>query len=184
LIPGVTTGATPSVVILTAMITPTILILAAASLVGATTNRLERTMEAMHELAEAFDSHMDYEQDRHALNDEQISLMAQVERTSKRVRLMQYTVALLHIAIACFVLTGVTLGIEAASGLKLGLTPVAFGLVGALLLFLGIATLVRDAVIAVQATREEALFTLRMTEYRAAQFRRTPTRTKEPVSWS
>jgi hypothetical protein len=166
------------------MITPTILILAAASIIGATTNRLEAIMEAMHELADAFDSHMDYEQDKQALNSEQISLMMQVERTSKRARLMQYTVALLHVAITAFVLTQISLGLEAATSLRLGLTPVAFGLVGAILLFLAIATLVRDAIIAVQATREEALFTLRMTEYRAAQFRRTPKRTQEPVSWS
>jgi hypothetical protein len=177
-------SAIPSVGILSAMITPTILILAAASLIGATGNRLERIMEAMHELASSFDSHMDYEHDRKALNSEQISLMVQVERTSKRARLMQYTVALLHIAITFFVLTQISLGIEAATTIPLGLTPVFLGLIGATLLLVAIATLVRDALIAISATREEALFTLRMTEYRAAEYRRTPERLREPVCWS
>lgn len=182
--PGVPASATQSVSILTAMITPTILILAGASLVGATTTRLQSIMAAMHELAESFDSHMEYEQEKRALNSEQLSLMLQVERSSKRARLMQYTVAVLHIAITMFVLSQISLGVEATATVELGLTPVLFGLVGALLLLTAIVTLVRDAFIAIEATREEALFTLRMTEYRAAQFRRTPQRTREPVVWS
>lgn len=184
MIPGIPGAAEQSVSILTAMITPTILILAAAALVGGTTARLQSIMQAMHELAESFDGHMEYEQETRTLNEEQISLMMQVERTSRRARLLQHSVALLHLTIMTFVVTQLTLGLEAAAGLRLGLTPVFFGLIGALLLLITIVILVHDSMIAVQATREEALFTLRMTEYRAAQFRRTPHRTREPVAWS
>lgn len=181
---GIPGAAVESVGILSAMITPTILILASAALVGATTGRLQSIMHAMHELAEAFDGHMQYEQERQALNAEQLSLMIQVERTSKRARLLQYAVALLHLTITSFVLSQLSLGIEAAAQLRLGLVPVAFALLGAVLLLVAIMILLHDSIIAVQATREEALFTLRMTEYRAAQFRRTPQRTREPITWS
>jgi hypothetical protein len=124
--PGVPASATQSVSILTAMITPTILILAAASLVGATTTRQQSIMAAMHELAEAFDTHMEYEQEKRALNSEQISLMLQVQRSSKRARLMQYTIAMLHAAILSFVLAQLTLALEAVAPIQLGLTPVGF----------------------------------------------------------
>lgn len=173
-----------SVSILSSMITPTILILASASLIGATTARLERTMVAMHELAASFDSHMELEQDRRALNAEQISLMVQVERSARRVRLMQVAVAVLHVAITMFITAELGLGLEAATPVQLGLAPVALALFGALLLLTAVGMLVYDGVIAIQATREEASFTLRMTEYRAAELRHTPRRTTAPVSWS
>jgi hypothetical protein len=173
-----------SVSILSSMITPTILILASASLIGATTARLERTMVAMHELAASFDSHLEHEQDRRALNEEQISLMVQVERAAMRVRLMQVAMGVLHVAITMFVLAELGLGLEAATALQLGWFPVALALFGAMLLLTSVSMLVYDGVIAIQATREEASFTLRMTEYRAAELRHTPKRTTAPVSWS
>lgn len=157
--------------VLSLMITPVILILAAASLVGATTARLENVGGSMRQLAESFEHHVAREHDHSTLRDEQLMLWVQIERSSRRVRLMQLTVALLHVAIVAFVLTSVGLGFDAATDIDLGILPVILGLNGGLLLLASAIVLVYDALIAVNATREEAEFTLRMTEVRASQSR-------------
>lgn len=176
-----------SVSIINSMMTPTLLILAAAAIVGSTTGRLERIMSSMHQLAESFERHLVYDQDRATLNEEQIGLMEQIERTTTRMQLLQLAVLLLHASILGFVVTEVALGVDAATDLSLGLLPVFIGLIGAILLFAAIAILVYDTFIAQAATRDEALFTLRMTEHHAANARRageSGTRPRVPVSWS
>lgn len=160
-----------SVSILSLMITPVILILAAASLIGATTARLDRIGETMHELSQSFEHHVAIEHDYPTLRDQQILLWIQIDRSSRRVRLLQATIALLHVALTLFVLTSIGIGVDAASPANLGLEPVIAGLIGALLLLGSALILVYDSLIAMNATRDEARFTLRMTEHRAAQSR-------------
>lgn len=157
--------------ILSVMITPVILILAAGALIGATTTRLDRVNDTMHGLAQAFERHLSPELSHATLREEQIMLWIQIERTSRRVRLMQATIALLHVALTMFVLTSIGLGVDATTDVALGLWPVVLGLVGALLLLASAMILVYEALIGMNATRDEAQFTLRMTEHRAAQSR-------------
>jgi hypothetical protein len=157
--------------ILSLMITPVILILAGAALIGATTTRLDRVGATMHELAQSFEHHVELDPDHPAVRDEQIMLWTQIERASRRTRLLQGTTALLHIALTFFILTSIGLGIDATTQLNLALWPVIGGLFGAVLVLASALVLVYDAFIAMDVTREEARFTLRMTEYRAAQSR-------------
>jgi len=167
--PGDAANVSQSVRALSTMITPVILILAGASLIAATTARLDRINEAMHELARAFELHVAAEHGHELLRDEQVMLWAQIERASRRARLLQATTAILHLALMMFVLTSIGLGIDVTTSVNLGLVPVMAGLVGAILLLASVIVLVYDSLIGMNATREEAQFTLRMTEHRASR---------------
>ena len=160
-----------SVNILSFMITPVILILAAAALIGATTTRLDRVGATMHSLAEAFEHHVEIDPGHPGVRDEQLMLWTQIERAGRRARLLQLTTALLHMALTLFVLTSIGIGVDASADVTLGLWPVVVGLFGAMLVLASALVLVYDSLIAMNVTREEARFTLRMTEYRAAQSR-------------
>jgi hypothetical protein len=148
-----------------------ILILTAGALIGATTTRLDRVGASMHELAGSFERHLEAEGDHGTLREEQLMLWTQVERASRRLRLMHATNALLHVSLTMFVLTSIGLGVDATTRINLLLWPVVGGLLGATLMLISSLLLVYDSMIAMNLAREEAQFTLRMTERRAAQSR-------------
>src|SRR5689334_17534208 len=119
-----------AVSVLSAMITPAVLISACGSLILATSDRLSkailRTREISAQLtplgAGAHDS---------ALEEERRMLFVQLDYVTTRSRLLQRALTRLYAALGFFIATSVAIGLVAVTGSVFTIVPVAFGLVGA-----------------------------------------------------
>ena len=156
--------------VLTAMITPALLLSACGTFVLSTSNRLARVIDRVRRLSERFEDIAkgksedppDLLEQRRALVEGQLGLL------SGRAVLLQRALTLLYVAAGFFV--GTSLGIAALSvtegrGFPAWL-PVALGLCGALSMLAGCALLVVEARRQLRALRAEMTFLHYLVEYR------------------
>ena len=139
--------------ILSAMITPAVLILASGSLIMTTSQRLTRVIDRVREMAAEVEANVD-DTAEHAM-EKRTLLFAQLDRATKRARILQHAMTRLYAALATFVATSVAIGVVALSGLHFGWLPILFGFVGAGLLFWASVQLIFESRIALQTTYAE-----------------------------
>jgi hypothetical protein len=139
--------------VLSAMITPAVLILASGSLILTTSNRLTRVVDRVREMvteAEALaDNVNEHTEDRRVL------LFSQLERSTRRARLLQHAMSRLYIALTTFIATSVSIGFVALSGLHYGMIPLLLGFIGAGLMFWASIYLIFESRLALQTTFAE-----------------------------
>lgn len=154
--------------ILTAMITPALLISACGTFILSTSNRLGRVVDRVRVVSEkmeeliAGDRQGELEEQRRAM------LLGQIGKLSRRANLLQKSLTFLYIAAGIFVATSVAIGLVAVGGPKLSWVPVAMGLLGACFLFYGSMILILEARLAVSSVRAETLFLARLVELHTA----------------
>jgi hypothetical protein len=153
--------------VLSAMITPAVLISACGSLAISTSNRLSRTIERARKLSEQFAvlskpaepgvaATVDPVVDQH-----RAVLFDQLERATRRAQLLQRTMTRLYLAISVFVATSVAIGIVMVVGRRFAWIPVTFGLVGAGLLFHASVLLIIESRVSLTAIQSEMDFVWR-----------------------
>src|SRR5688500_20212368 len=99
--------------VISAMITPAVMILATGSLILTTTNRLVRVIDRVREMLPEFEKQAT-EPTLDALAEEKRAMLfEQLDRATIRARLIQKALARLYIALSVFLATSVTLGIIA-----------------------------------------------------------------------
>jgi hypothetical protein len=148
--------------VMSAMITPAVLILACSSLILATSHRLGRMIDRARRIADRFEKLAHAPPDGVALKEERAALFGQLRRTSRRARLLQRAMTSLYLALSCLVATSVALGVAAALGGRYTWAPVPLGLAGAGLLFYATLLLIAESRIALSAVRDEMAFVLRL----------------------
>jgi hypothetical protein len=125
---------TPTLTVLSAMITPAILILATGQLILTTSQRLARVLDRTRKLSETWDKLMDEQKNKP--NEKKVDfLLLLMKRSAKRANVLQRAMSTLYIAISFFVLTSASIGFLEMFDLMVTWLPVAFGLAGILLLF-------------------------------------------------
>lgn len=148
--------------ILSAMITPAVLISASGTLVLSTTNRLGRIVDRVRELngqAETLPPWDPTDEDAQAKR----GLIAdQIARQAQRIGGLQWAVITLYTAIGLLVGCSLTIGLSTANGGWLVWVPVGLGLFGAAALLVAAVFLVRDARLAVRSTLAEMEYIKRM----------------------
>lgn len=140
--------------VLTAMITPAVLISASGTLVLSTSNRLGRVVDRIRKLTTEAEALPDDE----ATGDgaEKRALIAdQVGWLTLRLRLLQRTIITLYAAVGLLVGSSLTVGLSGVTKGALGWVPVGFGLLGALALMVAAGMLVQEARFAVRGTLNE-----------------------------
>ena len=147
--------------ILSAMITPAVLISASGTLVLSTTNRLGRIVDRVRKLNEDAAALPPWDPtDEDALA--QRGLIAdQIGHQARRIGGLQWAVITLYTAIGLLVGCSLTIGLATASG-WLVWVPVGLGLLGAAALLVAAVFLVRDARLAVRSTLAELDYIRRM----------------------
>jgi hypothetical protein len=146
--------------VLSAMITPAVLILASGSLILTTSTRLTRVVDRVREMLS------DIEQlasDAVAHEKRQLYLH-QLDRSAQRARFLQKTLTRLYTALAMFVATSVAIGIVALLGLRFAWVALVFGFIGSGLLFSASILLIFESRLALAGTYEEMDFTRRVAE--------------------
>ncbi len=140
--------------ILSAMITPALLISASGTLALSTANRLGRVVDRVRALTEMAEGLPDG-----VATDEVVEKRAlianQVGWHMQRLQLLQRTIVVLYAAIGLLVGASLTVGLSASTAWALGWMPVAFGLTGALALLIAAGTLIREARLAVRGAEVE-----------------------------
>ncbi len=151
--------------VLTAMITPALLIMASGTFILSTSNRLGRVVDRVRAISDMTEAMMKREGETELLEERRTMLFEQMDRLSVRATLLQTCLTVFYLASAVFVATSVALGILAIAGSHFSWVPVAMGICGALCLLYGSILLIYEARLAVASVRSEMSFLRRLVEH-------------------
>lgn len=139
--------------VLSAMITPAVLILASGSLIMTTSTRSIRCVDRVRERAEeleALGTAMD-----EVTEAKRKHLYAQLQINTRRARLLQRAMSRLYVGISFFIATSIAIGGISLLHIDIGWVPLILGFVGALLLFSASVYLIIESRLAMSTTYAE-----------------------------
>lgn len=148
--------------ILTAMITPAVLISACGTLILSTSVRLGRVVDRVRALSEKLEEFAHGHDDVELIQERREILFKQLDHLTTRARWLQRSLSVFYFALGMFVATSVSIGIVAVSGGRYQWIPVVIGLLGALLLFYGCVPLLFEARLALITIKIEMDFTWKL----------------------
>ena len=144
--------------ILSAMITPAVLISACGTLILSTSNRLNRIIDRVREVADSFDQ-LTHEDSLDALGQRKLAqIFDQLHQLTRRVRLLQLGLTTFYLAVGVFVATIMAIGVIEVTDQQYGWIPVVFAFIGAGFLLGGSMLLIIEAHLAVKTTYREMDF--------------------------
>jgi hypothetical protein len=149
--------------VLSAMVTPAVLILASSSLVLATSNRLTRAVDRTRALSERITAEV-ADEEATLYPEERALLFDQLGRTARRAKLLTRALTRLYMALAIFIATSVAIGVVAVLGAPYAWIALTLGFVGALLLFWSSVLLIMESRIGLATVFDEMAFVQRMRE--------------------
>lgn len=153
--------------VLTAMITPAVLISACGSLILSTSSRLSRVVDRVRELSDRFEKLAQAELQEAMIEKKRAMIFDQLDKLTSRARLLQRSITTFYLALGIFVATSVAIGIVAITRERYGWIPVVLGLVGACFLFYGSLLQILEARLALASTYKEMDFLWEMGQYHA-----------------
>jgi hypothetical protein len=160
--------------VLTAMITPALLIMASGTFILSTSNRLGRVVDRVRVISDLMEQMMHHEEEIELLGERRTMLFEQMDRLSTRATLLQNCLTVFYLASSIFVATSVALGILAIAGTHLSWVPVVMGICGALCLLYGSTLLIYEARLAVESVRAEMGFLRRLVDHHRREGSRRP----------
>ena len=143
----------PDIDVLSAMITPAVLLLATGSLVMTTSNRSIRCVDRVRERAAELEA-LGESQDEHTDVKRQ-HLFKQLEVNTRRARLLQKALSRLYLGVGFFIATSVSIGLVALLHINVGYVPLVLGFIGAFLLFSASVYLILESRLALTTTYAE-----------------------------
>ncbi len=152
--------------VLTAMLTPALLLSACGSLIISTSNRLGRVVDRVRKLSDRMEDLIKEPEDTELIHERRLMIEKHLELQSRRASLLMKTMVSLYFASGLFVLTSVSLGIVAILSTKLYWIPVLLGVSGALMLLVAAIRLVNEARLALDGLHDETNFLQRLTAIR------------------
>src|SRR5262250_276374 len=102
-----------AIAVLTAMITPAVLITACGSMILSTSTRLGRVVDRVRELSDRLEA-MNSEANtssRAEVTERQAAIFGQLDRLTSRARILQRTMVVFYLSLGSFVATSVAIGI-------------------------------------------------------------------------
>jgi hypothetical protein len=143
--------------VLSAMITPAVLISACGSLILATSDRLNRSVERTRAIVTQLAPLAKAEHTPEA-EEERRMLFVQLDYATTRSRLLQRALSRLYGALALFVGTSVSIGLVAVTSAAFTTVPIVLGLTGAGLLLYAAFVLIKESRFALAGVNEEMDF--------------------------
>ncbi|HKP35862.1 MAG TPA: DUF2721 domain-containing protein [Pyrinomonadaceae bacterium] len=157
-------GLSSSLAVLTAMITPAVLISASGTMILSSSTRLGRVVDRTRSLSDRLQEVSSGDAEAEFFEERRAMLYDQLDKLTSRSRLLQRALTSFYLAVGVFVATSVAIGVVSfASGARFGWIPVAMGLIGAFFLFYGSMLLVFEARLALSTTHAEMDFIWRTT---------------------
>src|SRR5215470_19753867 len=144
--------------VLSAMITPAVLISACGTLIFSTSTRLARVVDRVRELSRVIeqltrDENADFPEERHIEVDRQIAIHA------RRVQFIQRSLTSFYVSLSLFVAATAAIGFVAVFS-RAAWLPNTLGIVGTVFLFYGCVMLIAETRLALRSVKSEMDFTL------------------------
>jgi len=148
-------NAPTALAVLSAMITPAVLISACGTLVLSTSTRLARVIDRVRQMADRIDDLDAHRQTVVNYDERRASVRRQMQTLARRGRFLQFSLTLLYLGVATFVATSVAIGIVYAGFMGAVWIPVALALTGAMMLLAASLVLIAESRIALRTTLRE-----------------------------
>ena len=150
--------------ILTAMITPAVLISACGALILSTSSRLGRVIDRVRILSERFQELAAHPEKDEMFAERQQLIFTQLDRQTSRARLIQRAMAAYYTALGVFVSATVAIAIVSTAARNFTWIAVVLGLVGALFMLYGSALLIVESRMALAAITSEMDFVWKVSQ--------------------
>ncbi|HEY0319635.1 MAG TPA: DUF2721 domain-containing protein [Pyrinomonadaceae bacterium] len=144
--------------VLTAMITPAVLISACGTMILSTSTRLGRVVDRVRALSDKLEELTNTDEKLALYEERRNIIFEQLDKLTSRARLLQRCMVVFYMALGIFVATSVAIGIVAVSGARYHWIPVVTGLIGACFLFYGSILLIFEARLALTTIHMEMDF--------------------------
>ncbi|HEV8253138.1 MAG TPA: DUF2721 domain-containing protein [Vicinamibacteria bacterium] len=151
-------GAASGLSVLSAMITPALLISACGTLILSTSNRLARIVDRVRTLSQDLER-LWAETETPFAEERRAEVERQLLAHALRGRLVQAALTSFYVALGIFVATSISIGLITLLP-RLGWLPAVLGITGTLVLFAGCVMLIRETRLAVASVRGEMAFAL------------------------
>jgi hypothetical protein len=155
-----------SLAVLTAMITPAVLISACGALILSTSTRLGRVVDRVRMLSDKFEELAHIEEELALAEERRAVIFDQLDKLTSRARILQRSMTVFYIALGLFVATSVAIGVVAYVP-RITWLPVVLGLAGASFLFYGSVILIIEARLAFRALMSEMDFVWQLSKHHA-----------------
>jgi hypothetical protein len=149
--------------VLTAMITPAVLISASGTMILSTSTRLGRVVDRVRSLSDRLRQLSGINEESEYFEEERAMLFDQLDKLTSRSRLLQRAMTSFYLAVGVFVATSVSIGLVAFFRGRVAWIPVTLGLIGACFLFYGSMLAIFEARLALSTTHAEMDFIWRIT---------------------
>lgn len=130
---------------LSAMVTPAVMISACGSLILTTSMRLSRSIERVRDVAKRLDEHHRRPTDAPPASPEHEHLTRQLDSAGRSAKLLQDAMTGLYLTVIVFVTTIVAIGLFQSLGVTLNWVPMTLALLGTGLLLYTSALLIRES---------------------------------------
>jgi len=158
-------GISSALAVLTAMITPAVLISACGTMILSTSTRLGRVVDRVRQLSDKLEELARAHPEIELYEERRTVIFSQLDKLTSRARLLQRCMTVFYMALGIFVSTSVAIGAVAVSGApRYNWIPVVTGLIGACFLFYGSVLLIFEARLALSTIHTEMDFIWRLTK--------------------
>ncbi len=145
--------------VLSAMITPVVLIMASSSLILSTSQRLSRTIERTRKLADKMENLMSSETSAEPSTDLS-ALFSQLRYSSQRARYLQKAMASLYLTLFIFIASCISIAMVYFFIAQYAWIPVALDILGICFLFYASLILMAESRLAITAVNKEMDYTV------------------------
>lgn len=153
-----------SLAVLSAMITPAVLISACGTMILSTSTRLGRVVDRVRTLSEKLEELAHAERELELFEERRAAIFMQLDKLTSRARILQRSMVTFYWALGIFVLTSVSIGVVAVTSARYEFVPVVMGLIGACFLFYGSILLISEARLALGTIHSEMDFVWRLSK--------------------
>jgi Protein of unknown function (DUF2721) len=155
--------------VLTSMITPALLLSASGTFIMSTSHRLGRVIDRVRNLTVMMEDIMQEDRKLELLDERRQVIFNMIDRQSARAKLLVRALVVFYVAAGAFVATSVCIGIISLYGPKLAWLPLALGITGAILMFIGSMILIYEARLAVVSLHLETRFLDKLVDFHYRQ---------------
>lgn len=154
-----------AIAVLTAMITPAVLISACGSMILSTSSRLGRVVDRVRSLSDRLEAMTERDERGPAQTEKQAAIFQQLDKLTSRSRILQRCMVVFYMSLGMFVATSVAIGVVPFTGnQRYNMIPVVLGLAGACFLFYGSVLLILEARLALSTIHAEMDFIWRQSK--------------------
>lgn len=150
--------------VLTAMITPAVLISACGALIFSTSTRLGRVIDRTRALSERFQEMMARPEKDEMFEERRLLIFTQLDRQTSRARLIQRAMASYYTALGIFVASTVAIAIFSAAARNFTWIAVLLGVIGTLYMLHGSVLLIIESRMALSAIMAEMDFVWKVSQ--------------------